>query len=72
MVEIALILEFLVATSTIVAASAAIGIYRRVSSVVETVERHERTLYGVNDEWEGLVSRVASHEAELEEQRDEQ
>lgn len=71
MVQVSLLLEVVVAASSTVIAAAAVGIYNRISSLAETVEKHDRTLYGEEniEGWQGLVERVASHEAELREKR---
>lgn len=67
------IVDIIVASASTIIAIMSIGIYRRVDTLVERVEKHHRTLYGSEgvEGWEGLVSRVSSHEAELEEKRDE-
>lgn len=64
-------MEVVVSAAAIVVAAAAVGIYQRVDQLVEMVEKHERTLYGENgvESWSGLVERVASHEAELKQER---
>lgn len=65
--------EIVVSASATVAAVSAVGIYRRVDQLVLMTEKHDRTLYGVDDVdgWEGLVTQVASHESQLDEYRDE-
>lgn len=67
------IFQAILAASSTVIAAAAVGIYRRIASLADTVEKHDRTLYGEDDieGWHGLVARVASHEAELDAARDE-
>lgn len=71
MVEVSLIAQIIVSASATVVAAAAVGIYHRVDTLVENVQKHERTLYGEPDvdAWDGLVNRVANHEDELEERR---
>lgn len=65
-------LQVIVTISATVGAIAAVGIYKRVSGLVGRVEKHDDTLYGVEGirEWEGLVARVAKHEAELKAKRE--
>lgn len=70
-ITVGFVFQVIVTASATVAAAAAVGIYRRVDTLVGNVEKHERTLYGEaeNPQWDGLVERVADHEAELEEER---
>lgn len=65
-------IQIVMGASAAVIAAAAVGIYHHMHGLMETVQKHDRTLYGVEgiDAWKGLVERVADHEAELDEDRD--
>lgn len=66
------VFQIVVASAATIAAIAAVGIYRRVDQLIGMVEKHDRALYGVDgvSARRGLVSRVADHEDELEDKRD--
>lgn len=55
-----------------VAVTAAVGAYRKVTAIYEDVERHERTLYGVenNPEYRGVTARVADLEDHVDSDED--
>lgn len=74
MVTLELVMQIVVTASATIMAAATIGIFRRIDNLVSRVEKHDRTLYGEADVdgWQGLVARVASHESELEDDREDE
>jgi hypothetical protein len=68
------VVQIIITASATIVAVATVGIYRRMDNLVSRVEKHDRTLYGESDidGWDGLVARVASHESELEDTREDE